>query len=64
MLLLLVVVVACGGRETRSKEPKELDTVDIDARYDAELSTETDVKERRNQAAMAGRLPSDFPEGL
>ena len=64
VLGVLLVLVACKPSTTREREPVELDTVDVDAGYDASLSTESDERGRRVEASIGGVLPSDFPAEL
>lgn len=59
-----ILMIACGRSESKPKVSKELETVEVGAGYDANLSTEADKRERRVTADMGGVLPSDFPSQM
>ena len=63
-VMVPVVFLACSRSEPKPKKPKELETVDVGAGYDAGLSTESDQRARRTKSALGGVLPSDFPADM
>ena len=63
-LLVPVVFLGCSRSEPEPKKPKDLETVDIGAGYDAGLSTSADKRERRVESELGGVLPSDFPADM
>ena len=63
-LLMAMTCVACDRSAPKSKEPMELETVDVGGGPDAALTTEFDERAKRVEIEMGGVLPSDFPEGM
>lgn len=63
-VLIAITSVACDRSAPESREPMELDTVDVGGGPDAGLTTEFDERARRVEIEMGGVLPSDFPEGM
>ena len=66
VLLTLAVSLLIGCQRSRGGErrPVEIETVDVDSGYDAELTTEADERARQVQIDLGGVLPSDFPAEL
>jgi hypothetical protein len=65
LALLLTAAAGCAPAPQEQGAPqKELPTVDVTAAPDAQLSTESDVKERRPTESLAGALPGGFPADL
>lgn len=64
ILLSTLLLVACGGTDTERRKPVEIETVDVDSGYDAQLSTVDDERGKQVEIALAGALPGDFPAEL
>ena len=62
--LLLIVLPACSRPESEPAKPKELETVDIDGGFDAQLSTDLDERAKKVGIELGGVLPSNFPEAM
>lgn len=63
-VLVLVVLTACDRSAGKPDEPKELETVDVDGGFDAELTTEFDERAKQVEIDLGGVLPSDFPPDM
>jgi len=60
-LVLLIGLQACSRSAEKPDKPKELETVDVGAGLDAELTTEFDERAKQVEIGLGGVLPSDFP---
>ena len=64
VLIVLVSSVACDRTAPKQEKLEELETVEVGAGHDADLTTENDETARRVETRTGGVLPSDFPADL
>lgn len=63
-LLVIASISSCRRSEPVRRDAVELETVEVGAGPNAELTTEHDPQARAVAIELAGVLPSDFPAGL
>lgn len=62
--LLAVAILAGGCAAPEPAEPLVMETEEVGAPIDAELSTEDDLKARPRRETLSGVIPGDFPPDL